>query len=246
MSDLTPGLCLTFDDLYVENWCSMRWLFDKMNVRVTFCVCHLHQATPEQIFGLHQLQDDGHEIAFHSRTHPKLIPYLEKHGLDHWVEHEIDAGIAEHREHGFPATSFAYPFHAHTEETLKATASRFKLIRAATHRTVTEATLPDRVYKTPGADNAVDNIGSLDVMHRSFRGWAWQAKVLDTVAEHQGVGVLVGHNIIPKSVKAGQAESGFHSNPRHVRRLLNMASNRGLRFYTMSEFADAVHASKAA
>jgi peptidoglycan/xylan/chitin deacetylase (PgdA/CDA1 family) len=229
---MRPAICLTFDDLFVENWCAARPVLDEFGARVTFCVSHLHTATPDQIAGLRALQADGHEIAFHSRTHPKLRAYLDAHGLDHWLAHEIDAGMAEHRAAGFPAASFACPFHASTPETRAALAPRFAVIRAAGPRSVTEATLCDRIYHAPGPDNAVDTLGFADMQHRAFPGWARQHRLLDAIAERRGAGVFAGHDI-----RAGKSGPGFYSTRRQIRHLLQAASERGLSFLTLSDLA---------
>lgn len=227
-----PGaLCLTFDDLFVDNWCAARPIFDAFNARVTFCVSHIHTATAAQVDGLHALQDDGHEIGFHTRTHPKLRPYLEKYGLDHWLSHEIDAGVAEHRALGFPASSFASPFHASTPETRAACASRFAVIRAAGPRSAPPNPC-DRIYKAPGPDNAVDNLGFGDMQHRAFPGWPRQIQLLDAIADSGGTAVFTGHDI--RERKSGP---GFYSTHRQIRRLLRAATERGIAFRTLSDFA---------
>ena len=156
---MTGFVCLTFDDLFAGSWHAARPIFDEFGARATFCVCNLHNAKPRQVKKLRALQEDGHEIAFHSRTHPKLGPYLRKHGLPHWLEHEIDAGVAEHRALGFPAKSFASPFHAFTDETLAETAKRFPVTRAAGPKNLSEADIPARIYHAPGPHNAVDCVG---------------------------------------------------------------------------------------
>ncbi len=229
---MLPTLTLTFDDLNVANWLVARPIFDAHNARVTFCVSHLHTTTPDQIAGLRTLQSDGHEIAFHSRTHPKLVRYLKTHGLAHYLAHEIDAGIAEHRALGFPAKTFGCPFHASTPETRAALAPRFAVIRAAGPRGVTQAYLHDRIYHAPGPDNCVDNIGFCDFQHRAFPGWAWQMTLLDAITEHGGTGVFTGHDIQPK--KGGP---GYYSAHRQLRRFLAMARDRGLGFQTLSDLA---------
>ena len=229
-----PTLCLTFDDLNVANWLAARPIFEAFNARVTFCVSHLHTATPEQVDGLRTLQNDGHEIGFHTRTHPRLKPYLERHGLDHWLTHEIDAGIAEHRALGFPATSFASPFHASTPDTRAACAERFAIIRAGGPRGVTGDMLPTRIYHAPGPDNAVDNLGFADFQHRAFPGWDRQMHLLDAIAAHGGTGVFTGHDI-----RAEKSGPGFYSTHRQLRRFLAAAAERDLGFDTLSGFAAA-------
>ncbi len=226
-----PGaIALTFDDLFVGNWHAARPLFDAFGARATFCVCKIHKARPRQIAKLRALQADGHEIAYHSRTHPRLEPYLEKHGLAHWLEHEIDAGVAEHRALGFPAESFASPFHASTPETRAETARRFAVTRAAGPRSLNRADPASRIYHRLDPDRAVDCLGFCDLRHSAFPGWDWQMRLLDLIAETGGTGVFAGHDI-----RAPGRKSEFFSTPEDLRRLLGAAVDRGLTFVTLRE-----------
>lgn len=227
---MTGAVALTFDDLFVGNWHAARPVFDEFGARVTFCVCKLHKARPRQIAKLRRLQDDGHEIGYHSRTHPRLEPYLERHGLAHWLEHEIDAGVAEHRSLGFPAESFASPFHASTPETRAETAKRFAVTRAAGPRSLDRANPASRIYRGPGPDRAVDCLGFCDFGHSAFPGWDWQRHLLDLIAETGGKGVFAGHDIRPPGRK-----SEFFSTPEDLRRFLGAAAERGLKFVTLRE-----------
>lgn len=225
-----PAVALTFDDLFVANWHAARPLFAEFGARVTFCVSHLHKARPRQVAKLRALQDDGHEIAFHSRTHPRLEPYLARHGLDHWLAHEIDAGIAEHRSFGFPAASFASPFHASTPETRAATATRFAVTRAAGPRSLDAANIAARIYRSLGPDRAVDCLGFCDFSHAAFPGWDWQMRLLDAIAAAGGTGVFAGHNI-----RAAGGGNRYHSTPDDLRRFLGAVRDRGLGFVTLRE-----------
>lgn len=216
-----PGtLCLTFDDLFVANWVAARPVFAEYDARVTFCVSHLHEATPAQIEGLHLLQSDGHEIACHTRTHPRLKPYLKAHGLDHWLEHEVDRAIAEHRAAGFPARSFACPFHASTPETRTALATRFEVVRAEGPRSLDPANPASRIYSEIPASRCLDNLGVADMQHKAFPGWRRQHTLLDLIARTDGLAVFTGHDI--RDRKSGP---GFYSTARQIGRLLEAAKN---------------------
>ena len=225
-----PTIALTFDDLFARNWHAARPVFDEFGARVSFCVSHLHKARPRQIARLRALQDDGHEIGCHSRTHPRLEPYLARHGLAHWLAHEIDAAIAEHRALGFPAASFASPFHASTPETRAETGKRFAVTRAAGPRGLEPENLAARIYRRLGPDRAVDCLGFCDFQHSAFPGWDWQMRLLDTIAETGGTGVFAGHDI-----RGPGKRSEFYSTPEDLRRFLGAARDRGLGFVTLSE-----------
>lgn len=227
---MTGAVALTFDDLFAGNWHAARPLFTEFGARVTFCVCKLHTARPRQVAKLRALQDDGHEIACHSRTHPRLGPYLRRHGLAHWLEHEIDADIATHRALGFPAASFASPYHASTPETRAETARRFAVTRAAGPRSLNPDDPGSRIYRGTGPDKAVDCIGFCDFSHAAFPGWDHQMRLLDAIAQAGGTGVFAGHDI-----RADAGGPGYYSTPDDLHRFMAAVRERGLGFVTLSE-----------
>lgn len=229
---MSGTLCLTFDDLHVENWVAARPILAEFDARVTFCVSHLHTATDRQVEGLHRLQEDGHAIAFHSRTHPRLAPYVAEHGLARWLSDEIDRGVEEHWAMGFPATAFASPFHASTPQTRAACAERFAVIRAAGPLGARPERFEDRIYAAPGLDRSVDCIGFCDMQVGAFPGWEHQRLLLDTIAEEGCIGVLAGHDI-----REHRDGKGYYSTWRQLRKLCGMAVARGIGFCTLSEVA---------
>lgn len=237
MGDIAAGVCLTFDDLFVGNWLAARPLFRRAGATVSFCVTRLHTAGADQIDGLRRLRDDGHEITHHSRTHPRLRPYLESHGLDRWLAEEVEAGTEDHRRAGFPATSFACPFHASTPETRQALGARFEVVRVKGPRRVTADRLARRIYAAPDRNRAVHNIGSIDFRHEVQGGWDWLGTILDAIRDRGGVGVFTGHDI-----RAEAGGAGFYSTRDDIARLLDAVAARGLRFYTLTGFARAARA----
>ncbi|MEO0566131.1 MAG: polysaccharide deacetylase family protein [Pseudomonadota bacterium] len=230
-----PGaLCLTYDDLYVTNWVAARHIFQEFDACVTFCISHMHTANDEQIKGLHLLQDDGHEIAYHTRTHPKFGKYLRTHGLEDWLENEIDKGIEEHRALGFPAKSFASPFHSSSKESRAACVERFEVIRANGPRGVNSKNATRRIYNQTKRHKTVNCLGFADMQKSGSPSWERQTQLLDLLVEHEGAGVFAGHNIRATKRKG----PGMYSSHRQLHRILRLASDRGIKFITLSEFAN--------
>jgi peptidoglycan-N-acetylglucosamine deacetylase len=106
------GICISFDDAYVDEWFELREAFQKYDANVTFFVTKFDTLTPEQIQKLKVLQADGHEIGFHGAHHVLSEYYIKDHSLQDYVQFEIVDGIASMNEHGFYPTSFAYPYGA--------------------------------------------------------------------------------------------------------------------------------------
>ena len=63
------GLALTFDDYNIDNWYTYIDLLDSFNVKATFYVSNYNKLNVHQKAKLHEIQNRGHEIAFHSTNH---------------------------------------------------------------------------------------------------------------------------------------------------------------------------------
>ena len=227
-------LCLTFDDRVVENWLNARSLFKEKNAKVTFCICKLHEMKSDQIAGLHTLQDDGHEIAFHSRTHPRLTQYLARHGLSHWIKDEVDRGIIEHRIAGFPAKSFAAPFHATTPELLTAMTQRFAVSRAAGPAVKTERYIPRRIARD--GSNVVHNVATLDFALNPEHNWQSTSDFFKRASQMTGTATFTGHDIKPEF-----EGKGLYSTQKDIEMFLSLAVENGLGFRTLSQINPDYH-----
>ncbi len=225
---MAATLSMTFDDHFVDNWTAARSVFDAYNARVTFCICRLHRLNEDQIRKLHQLQDEGHEIGYHTRSHPLLTTYLETHGLQSWCKQELDRGIAEHHAAGFPARSFASPHHLTTPQTRSETIKRFAVTRGSGPFNQPRPDVSRRIYTEPRS--IVHNLGSLDFQRKNHLGWDWTHYMLDQVKQHQGTAVFVGHDIRAKV--DGQA---LYCTLDDLDRFLDAAAVRGIGFSRLSD-----------
>jgi peptidoglycan/xylan/chitin deacetylase (PgdA/CDA1 family) len=104
------GLCLSFDDRYVKEWYQMRGLFNQYKAHVTFFVSQFDSLSVDEIKMLHELQNDGHEIASHGAMHVQAESCIKEHSYKEYIAHEIDPSIASMKKEGFDPVSFAYPY----------------------------------------------------------------------------------------------------------------------------------------
>jgi len=94
------GIILGFDDYFPEMWQDCFSLFAKYNARVVFYVM-LSEPTPFCF----EAQKIGHEIAYHTKTHPNLSEVTEEVFFE-----ETLSCINAFRERGIALKTFAYPF----------------------------------------------------------------------------------------------------------------------------------------
>ena len=104
-----PGIALTFDDNYIDNWYNYLPLLDSFGAKVTFYISRYHRLTPAQKNKLSIIQSKGHEIAFHTTHHLHMCQYLQFMTMDDLEQHEIYEDLNRMRNDGFYPKTFAYP-----------------------------------------------------------------------------------------------------------------------------------------
>ena len=124
------GLALSFDDAGISSWLSARPLFQQYGARVTFFVTRYDTLTEDDLAGLRQLGDDGHEIAAHGLRHLHAPSYVEANGLAAYIADEVLPSIELLLEDGYPVASFAYPYGARTGEIDRALAELVPVLRS--------------------------------------------------------------------------------------------------------------------
>src|ERR1700709_571560 len=88
------GLALTFDDYSVDNWYSYLDLLDSFHVKATFYISNYNKLTAVQKQKLHEIENRGHEIGYHTTNHPDLTKYVQQNGLQKLMKNEITDGLA--------------------------------------------------------------------------------------------------------------------------------------------------------
>ena len=123
------GVVISFDDAYVDEWFDADKALRKYDWKATFCVCRIDSIGQPQLKKLHQLQNEGHEIAGHGYHHYNAVKFVKKNGIDEYIKQEIDPMIASMKRLKFNVTSFAYPYGERSSELDSVLSHKFKMIR---------------------------------------------------------------------------------------------------------------------
>ena len=123
-------IALTFDDASVENWHAHLSLLDSLKIKATFYVSSYHTFDRHQKSLLKDIEKHGHEIAYHTATHPDLPKEVARKGMAEVEETEIKSDLHLMRTDGFKVANFAYPYGSHTSKLNTCLLRTFKSVRA--------------------------------------------------------------------------------------------------------------------
>ena len=120
------GLVLQFDD----GWSSWRTLIAPELARVNGQASgfvnnqHIHSGRIS-MEDLQVLQNEFNwEIGTHTYNHYNAIRYVQKHGLQEWVETQLEHPISELKDAGLNVQNLVFPFNAYTPEIARVTLNR--------------------------------------------------------------------------------------------------------------------------
>ncbi len=217
-----PGIVLTFDDYSVNNWYKNIGLFDSLGVKATFYISNFNKLTAEQRVKLHDLQNHGHEIAYHSTNHVNFAKYLRENDSKKLIEEEITKGVQLMNNAGFFPTTFAYPYGAHTDALDKILLDKFQSVRA--------------LNGTKDLNNSLCTIGGNTMLHglgideSSKRSLESIEGLLVKAAQANKCAVLLVHNI-------QRTDINMQLPLWKLKRIIEKAKELDLKFYTVSEIS---------
>lgn len=123
------GVVISFDDAYVNEWYAANEALKPYKWKATFCVCRIDSIGTPQLKKLHELQNQGHEIAGHGYHHYNAVKFVAAHGINAYLQQEIDPMVVSMKRNAFNMTSFAYPYGERSPELDTVMAPRFNIIR---------------------------------------------------------------------------------------------------------------------
>lgn len=219
-----PGIALTFDDDRIDNWYSYLPFFDSAGIRATFYISNYPRLKTSQKNKLRELQNHGHEIAYHTVSHINMVEYVTRqhHTIKELLQNEIEAGLKCMQRDGFYPVSFAYPFGIRTGELDLALKPYFKSVRALNGST-------DRSRSLAPQDKNYSLFGfGLDRSSNHTDDEIF--KLLNSARNNNCVAVLVGHNINKPNKLSVSID--------RLRYLVKLVQEMGLHYYTIREISD--------
>ena len=217
-----PGIALTFDDDYIDNWYKYLPLLDSLNVKATFYISNYHKFSPLQVQKLKTIEAHGNEIGYHTTNHIDIPKYIDRYGLDQLVKNEINPDLVQMRIDGFNPQVFAYPYGAHNLESDNLLLDIFKSIRYLNGS-------PNFAKSLTSSNKELRLYGMELDLSSKRKDWMYD-ELINSARENGNCFILVGHRI----------ENGNTNLKVPLYRLLhviNKVKEMNMRFYTVSEIS---------
>lgn len=109
-SEQKPGICLSFDDNYLEQWVGILPLLDKYDAKATFFLTGVGKLSEQEKAWLKEIQEAGHEIGAHGELHVPANSYIQSNGYRSYWQEEIQANVDALRAIDIRPKVFAYPY----------------------------------------------------------------------------------------------------------------------------------------
>lgn len=224
---IIPGkLLIVCDDWNVDNWYSYVDSFDKYETHITFYVSHFHEMNSEKKGKLLDLQNRGHEIAYHTLNHPTWDTNWSQEEINEYLRVEIDSGVNLLRSSGLNVTSFAFPGEIYDSTIFQLVSSRFDHVRSGhfgyfeywlRRREYTLAPVKNREFRSYSIDNAslfeVD--GTMDM-------------IIEDLVSGKHVALLMHSLTYEQIMYTTDPDKFFH--------FIRLLKNKGIPFSTVNKF----------
>lgn len=216
-----PTLVLTFDDHFMTQWYAHTPLIEKYGGVATFFVTRWDMISRYAVADLHDLEDRGHEIAHHGLMHRNPTDYLADHTIAEYIEDEIVPATALMDRDGFAPTAFAYPWGGQTAALDAALQDHFTVLRGSGRLNNPEPLMH------PWDGRRVVRGGRVDTGY-----WSEQQLIaaMDLAVAQNAALVVYAHRIFDEG-------AGSHITPAELEQVLQLATERGMAFATISELA---------
>lgn len=216
---IQPGIILTFDDSYLDNWANHASLFDSLGISVTFYISKFHSLSKRKVEKLKMLKQKGHAIGYHTLTHPNYKEYVDSFSQEQYFHNEIDSGLDLMKQAGIHPDHFSIPYGESTDSLDEQLKNKFKTIRdvgAMNNAFIRNINKKNQLFNGVLIDNATD------------RGYHELNELLEKAKSSNRTLVLIGHRISANS-------QGWETSVLKIKMIAKVAKELDLPFYTVEE-----------
>lgn len=220
---IIPGVILSFDDAYVNEWFTTNQELKKYGWKGTFFVSRINTLKHYQIHKLLELQKEGHEIAGHGLNHLNAADYTRVHTINKYMKDEIDPMLDLMGFYGLKVTSFAYPYGGRTKKLDAALMKKFKIVRGRA--------FCEEVANKQGCYYNNSNLVfsfSIDDTHNHFN-IPHLLKLLDYAKNNHKILILNSHKTVKKVTGDYQTENET------LALICQYVKRNNMQFYTLSD-----------
>lgn len=160
---INPGIVLTFDDCYINNWHELLPIFEKYNTKATFFVTTPNAIDSVEKVKIQDLYNAGNEIGSHSFHHYNSVNYIDTSSINTYVTDDILSSINWFDTVlNISISTFAYPYGARNASIDNELYKYFKILRGTDYsltslrNKITNLSYSRLVYGV-GIDDAYNN-----------------------------------------------------------------------------------------
>ncbi len=216
--ETNPGISLTFDDNYFNDWNKMLPILKEYGAKATFFISSIDPNDTLQQSLILNIVSEGHEIGCHTMHHVDVVKYLETHTTEEFLKNEIIPVLQYFRNLSIPCYSFAYPYNSRNSKTDSILLRYFKKLRCTSKDSDDAFLLHSNQFIVKGM--CIDN--SSDIKINNIDG------LITKIEKRQSVLITISHKI---SYDIGR----YTTSPVLIDSLCAKSSREKLKFYTISE-----------
>jgi peptidoglycan/xylan/chitin deacetylase (PgdA/CDA1 family) len=220
---IQPGVVISFDDDYVNEWFETNTILQDYDWKATFFITRFNQLTTDEIEKLINLQNQGHEIGGHGLNHLNAVTYISQYGTIDYLNEEIDPMMDIMNEATLLPTSFAYPFGARNATTDNLLLNEFQMIRGTTYNSYSPAS--QNCYFTN--NRLVLGLG-IDSNYPHF-SIPYFISLLNYAKNNNRVVVFYAHKPVEN------VQNNYETKYETLMEICNFVKQNNMKFYTMSE-----------
>jgi len=221
-----PGVVITLDDDYVDNWVLADDILAAYQWKATFFVTKCNRLSTAKIEKLQGFKNYGHEIAGHGLNHLNALQFVKANGSNAYVSQEIDPMVSFMDDNALHTTSFAYPFGARDATTDNVLLKKFKILRGTTYG----KSDPAYQYCYYTGNKVVYGLG-LDNSYAHF-SVPYFLSLLEYAKNNHKIVVFYAHKPVETS------QNDYETEYQTLIEICQYVKAHNMRFYTMTELVN--------